>query len=96
MRFEVLMNREGSLPRVEKTLVIRDKLGLHARPAARLAQAAQQFQSEITLANGDRMVNAKSILDILSLAAGHGTPLILRCTGDDARLAAEKLEEEFP
>jgi phosphocarrier protein len=90
------MNREESLPRVEITLVVRDKLGLHARPAARLAQTAQQFLSEITLASDDRIVSAKSILDILSLAAGHGTPLVLRCTGEDARFAAEKLKEEFP
>ena len=90
------MNREGNPARVEKTLVIRDKLGLHARPAARLAQTAQQFQSDITLANGDRIVNAKSILDVLSLAAGQGTPLVLCCTGEDARFAAERLEEDFP
>jgi phosphocarrier protein len=92
---EAVMDREKISPGVEKTLVIRDELGLHARPAAKLAQAAQQFQATITLEHGDMVVDAKSILDILSLAAEHGTSLVLRCTGDDACSAAEKLEELF-
>lgn len=85
-------NREG----VERTLVIRDELGLHARPAARLARAAQQFEAEITLEYGQMIVDAKSILDILSLAAGRGASLILRCSGEDATSAAEAMEELFP
>lgn len=80
---------------VEKTVVIRDELGLHARPAARLAQTAQQFRSSITLEYGDMVVDAKSILDILSLAAERGASLTLRCRGEDADSAAQTLVEFF-
>ena len=80
---------------VAKTVFVHDELGLHARPAAKLAQAAQQYQSRITLEYDDMVVDAKSILDILSLAAGRGASLTLRCSGEDARKAAEKLEALF-
>jgi phosphocarrier protein len=59
--------------------------GLHARPAARLAQEAQKFACDISLALGEERVDAKSILDILTLAAGHGSELELRAAGPDAR-----------
>lgn len=80
---------------VEMTVFIRDELGLHARPAAKLAQAAQQFESRITLEYDNMTVDAKSILDILSLAAGRGASLTLRCSGHDADSAARVLEELF-
>lgn len=79
----------------ETTVVVRDELGLHARPAARIAQAAQEFQSQITISYDDMTVDAKSILDILSLAAARGTPLTLRCKGQDAHAAAKTLEQLF-
>ena len=85
----------GGGRKVETTVFIHDELGLHARPAARLAQAAQQFQSQITLAYDDMTVDAKSILDILTLAAGRGASLTLCCTGEDADEASQKLEELF-
>ena len=80
---------------IAMTVFIRDELGLHARPAAKVARAAQQFQSQITLEYQDMTVDAKSILDILSLAAGKGASLTIRCQGDDAGQAARSLEEIF-
>ena len=68
----------------EATVVITNELGLHARPAALVAKTAQQFAADVTLSADDRHVDAKSILDILSLAAGKGTALTLRGKGDDA------------
>ncbi|WP_029460600.1 HPr family phosphocarrier protein [Solidesulfovibrio alcoholivorans] len=65
--------------------------GLHARPAARLAQEAQKFSCDISLALGEERVDAKSILDILTLAAGHGSELELRAAGPDARDALAHL-----
>ena len=76
---------------VEKILLINDELGLHARPAAKIAQAAQQFVSRITLHYDEVTVDAKSILDILTLAAGRGACLVLRCEGLDADSAASEL-----
>ena len=80
---------------VAKIVFVHNELGLHARPAAKLAQAAQQFQSRITLEYDDMVVDAKSILDVLSLAAGRGASLTLRCTGEDAGKAAEELATLF-
>ena len=80
---------------VEKTVFIRGDLGLHARPAAKLAQTAQQFESQVTLEYEGQTADAKSILDILSLAAGRGASLVLRCDGEDAARAAEAIAEVF-
>ena len=80
---------------VAKIVLVQGELGLHARPAAKLAQTAQQFHSRITLEYDDMVADAKSILDILSLAAGRGASLTLRCTGEDAVQAAESLEALF-
>lgn len=68
----------------ETTVVITNELGLHARPAALVAKTAQQFSAEITLVTESRRVDAKSILDILSLAAGKGTALTVQGKGEDA------------
>lgn len=69
--------------------------GLHARPAAKLAQAAQKFDASITIGMGSQAVDAKSILDILTLAAGHGTNLEIRAKGADACRALETLADMF-
>ena len=68
---------------------------LHARPAAKLAQTAQQFDSAITISMGSQQVDAKSILDILTLAARHGANLELRATGGDASQALDALADMF-
>ncbi|MDL2267538.1 HPr family phosphocarrier protein [Desulfovibrio sp. OttesenSCG-928-G15] len=82
-------------PQVERTIVIANELGLHARPAGKLAQAAQQFSAEVQLEYDDMTVDAKSILDILTLAAGRGANLTLRCAGKDAEQAAESIADFF-
>lgn len=74
---------------------VRNELGLHARPAAKLAQAAQKFESEITLVANEQEVDAKSILDILTLAAPQGCGLTLRASGHDAAEALESITELF-
>ena len=68
----------------ETTVVITNELGLHARPAALVAQLAQRHAADVTLIATGREVDAKSILDILSLAAAKGTALIVRGKGHDA------------
>ena len=61
-------------PVVEKEFTVRSELGLHARPAGRLASmAASRFQSEVTLGRGDEWVSGSSVLSILCLAAVQGT-----------------------
>ena len=75
---------------LEKEIVVSNKLGLHARASAKLVQLVQGFKSSIWLISGGREVNAKSIMGVMMLAAGIGTPLTLRADGPDeaAALAA--------
>ncbi len=80
--------------RVLRVCVLNEQ-GLHARPAAKLAKEAQKFASTITLAADEAEANAKSILDILTLAAGQGENLELRATGVDAEAALDALAEQF-
>lgn len=68
-------------------------LGLHARPAAKISQAAQAFSSNIVMSSEAGSVDAKSILDILSLSAGPGTSITISATGPDAKAAVGALLE---
>lgn len=72
-------------------VLVTNELGLHARPAALLAQTAQRFSSRLSFSASGRQADAKSILDILSLAATKGTTLLLHGQGPDAREAVEAL-----
>ncbi len=76
-----------------KDLTIINKLGLHARAAAKFVTVAATFQSEIRLARGERVVNGKSIMGVMMLAAAKGTPLTVSAHGPDETLALERLEE---
>lgn len=78
---------------ITKKLVIRNKQGLHARPAALFVQIANKYDSAITLKKGDESVNGKSIMGILTLGAERGTEIILEAEGDDADLAIAELEK---
>ena len=60
-----------------------NKLGLHARAAARLTQLAARFQSDVTIARNGRSVNAKSIMGVMMLAAGKGSKVTLEIDGPD-------------
>jgi phosphocarrier protein len=84
-----------------KSVEIVNKLGLHARAAAKLTQIAGGFASEIWLSRSGRRVNAKSIMGVMMLAAGQGTSVLLEAQGDDAdeaiaaiaKLVAERFGE---
>jgi phosphocarrier protein len=76
-------------------IVVSNKLGLHARAAAKLTQLASQFNSEIFISKGARRVNAKSIMGVMMLAAGIHTNVKLEANGSDAELALEALQKLF-
>ncbi len=85
---------------VEKRVVIRNRLGIHARPATLLVQAAAKFEAEIFLSKGEvRRINGKSIMGIMMLAAEHGAELLIEAEGSDADEAlaqvAALLESDF-
>lgn len=81
----------SSCKRVEAEFVVRSELGLHARPAGRFAALAARFESVIEVGRADEWVDARSVLSLLSLAAGPGTTLRLRAAGNDAAEAIEAL-----
>jgi phosphocarrier protein len=75
-----------------RDVTIINKLGLHARAAAKLVTCASEFCSEIQLSNSDQTVNGKSIMGVMLLAAGQGTVLSLTAVGEDETTAADALE----
>ena len=81
------------MPVAETTVVIINKVGLHARPASLLVQTAAQFQSRIQVKCGDKTANAKSIVSVLKLGAGLGNILVLHAEGEDAETALNTLTE---
>jgi phosphocarrier protein len=76
---------------IRTTLVISNKLGLHARASAKLTKLASSFQSEIFMSRNGRRVNAKSIMGIMMLAAGLGAEVELETEGADEQAAADAL-----
>ncbi|MFC3551018.1 HPr family phosphocarrier protein [Lysobacter cavernae] len=74
---------------IERELTVPNRLGLHARATAKLVQLLSAFRSSATLTAKGREVNAKSIMGVMLLAAGQGTPLKLRVEGEDEASAAE-------
>ncbi len=78
---------------IKKELVVRNKQGLHARPAALFVQIANKFDSRITVRRDDEEVNGKSIMGILMLGAEKGSTIIIEVEGEDAHLAIIELEK---
>jgi len=74
-----------------ETFVIRNKLGLHARAAAKLVQVAGQYKAKIQLERDGHQVNGKSILGILTLACPRGSRITIRAEGTDAEAAVRDI-----
>ena len=80
---------------IEYDLKINNQLGLHARPAALIAQTAGGFTSDIHLSKEQVTIDAKSIMGIMMLAAEHGSTLHLTVQGADEKEAAEAIKQLF-
>jgi phosphocarrier protein len=78
---------------VTREVEIKNKLGLHARAAAKLVHTAARFKSDIKIRKGDEEVDGKSILGILLLAAGRGSVITLKADGEDERDALDAIEK---
>lgn len=76
-------------------IVVSNKLGLHARAAAKLTQLAAQFSCDIFISKGAKRVNAKSIMGVMMLAAGMGTTITIDATGGDAEKAILDIQALF-
>lgn len=80
---------------IEKEIEIVNRLGLHARAAAKLVHTACSFQSEVTIEKDGEEVDGKSILGILLLAAPQGARLSVRCDGNDEERALTAIADLF-
>ncbi|MGI5059191.1 HPr family phosphocarrier protein [Treponema pectinovorum] len=79
----------------EKILTVRNRAGIHARPAALIAQTANKFECEVVLIKDDAEVNAKSIMGVITMAAGYNSNIILHTDGEDEVQCADALVQLF-
>ena len=87
------MSKGKAMALVKKKLIVKNKQGLHARPAAIFVQIANKFDSRITVKRDKEAVNGKSIMGILMLGAEKGSQIWIEAEGDDAHLAIPELEK---
>ena len=78
---------------IEKQLVIKNKFGLHARPAAVMVQTAAKFKSKIKIIKDSQEVDGKSIMGLMTLAASAGSTITLVADGEDESQALQSLEQ---
>lgn len=81
------------MPVVRRKLTVKNKQGLHARPAALFVQVANKFDARIMVKTEKEEVNGKSIMGILMLGAEKGTQIIIEAEGQDAHIAITELEK---
>ena len=79
--------------KITKELIVCNKLGIHARPAALFVRTANQFECDIFVEKDGEKVNGKSIMGLMMLAAGQGSKLRVRAEGPDAAQAVRDIEE---
>lgn len=79
--------------RVKKRLEIKNRLGMHARASALLVQTVNRFSSEVKISKDDNVVDARSIMGVLTLGAAKGSKVRVEARGDDAREAMLAIEQ---
>ena len=78
-----------------KELLVQNKMGIHARPAAMIVRVTNKFKADVFVEKDDEQVNGKSIMGLMMLAAGKGSKVKFLATGADAAQMLEELEELF-
>lgn len=78
---------------IKKQITIINKLGLHARAAAKLVSLASTFDSDIRITKQDKTVNAKSIMGVMMLAASQNSAITVAVDGDDENIALQKIDK---
>ena len=81
------------MPLIKKELIVKNKQGLHARPAALFVQIANKFDAQITVRHEEEEVNGKSIMGILMLGAEKDSLIVVEADGTDAEAALVELEK---
>jgi len=80
---------------VERIVTIRNRAGMHARPAALLVKTASSFTSQISIEKDSERVNGKSIMGVITLGATYNTPLKIVADGPDEMEAVDALQKLF-
>jgi phosphocarrier protein HPr len=93
------MNKSDATPAaiqpLVKELVVQNKMGIHARPAAMIVRITNKFKAEVFVENKEEQVNGKSIMGLMMLAAGKGSKVKFIATGEDAAAMMTELEALF-
>ncbi len=79
----------------ETTIEVKNKMGVHARPAAMIVRVANRYKADISFEKDEEVVDGKSIMGLMMLAAGQGSKLRVSANGEDAEDACKALEELF-
>ena len=80
---------------IEITVVVKNKAGLHARPSSLIVKTCVLYNSEVYIGREGNLINAKSIMGVLTLGAGFGTELTIQAEGDDEVQVTKKLAQLF-
>ncbi|WP_221031819.1 HPr family phosphocarrier protein [Actomonas aquatica] len=78
-----------------RELVVQNKMGIHARPAAMIVRVTNKFKADVLVEKDDEQVNGKSIMGLMMLAAGKGSKVRFSVTGDDGAAMLDELEALF-
>lgn len=89
------MHAESGVMEARDDIRVINTLGVHARPASMIVETALRFQSNVYMQYKGNMVNAKSIMGLLTLGAAQGSQLTVICTGPDAQDALEAIRQLF-
>jgi phosphocarrier protein HPr len=84
--------KPGGKQTAQRELVVLNKLGVHARPAALFVKTANRFTCNITVIKDGEQINGKSIMGLMMLAAGPGSKLLISCEGEDCQQALAEIE----
>ncbi|NLM04807.1 MAG: HPr family phosphocarrier protein [Clostridiales bacterium] len=76
---------------LEKVIEIKNKSGIHARPASMLVREASKYKSDITIIKGNSELNAKSIMNVMGMGAKCGDEITIRVSGEDEKLAFKEI-----
>jgi len=82
-------------PQLVKELLVQNKMGIHARPAAMIVRVTNRFKAEVFVEKDEEQVNGKSIMGLMMLAAGKGSKVRFLATGEDAEQMLSELEGLF-
>lgn len=78
-----------------RRVLVRNRAGIHARPSLAISNTVRQFQSEVQVVSGDRQVDGRDVLQLLTLGAERGAELVLSAKGPDAEQVLDALEKLF-